>query len=205
MSMSIIVVDISAAIIRSLMAIVSVTILSNSISRRVCTRIAHTSTTPLFMEKNYNSMTMMNTPTAVVCIASTISTILGSMGGTAAALTGIRAIMAGTILGIVAIMAGMILGIMAIMAGAILIIAAITDGVIPIIVLGTGIMEAITVAITAAIMVAGTAGEAMLGNRPRIVQTSVGLVQAPPVVHGQAPMPVTIHRLALRRYAVHQA
>ena len=201
MSMSIIVVDISAAIIRSLMAIVSVTILSNSISRRVCTRIAHTSTTPLFMEKNYNSMTMMNTPTAVVCIASTISTILGSMGGTAAALTGIRAIMDGTILGIVAIMAGMILGIMAIMAGAILIIAAITDGVIPIIVLGTGIMEAITVAITAA----GTAGEAMLGNRPRIVQTLVGLVQVPPVVRGQAPMPVTIHRLALRRYVVHQA
>ena len=201
MSMSIIVVDISAAIIRSLMAIVSVTILLNSISRRVCTRIAHTSTTPLFMEKNYNSMTMMNTPTAVVCIASTISTILGSMGGTAVALTGIRAIMDGTILGIVAIMAGMILGIMAIMAGAILIIVAITAGVIPIIVLGTGIMEAITVAITAA----GTAGEAMLGNRPRIVQTSVGLVQAPPVVHGQAPMPVTIHRLALRRYAVHQA
>ena len=201
MSMSIIVVDISAAIIRSLMAIVSVTILSNSISRRVCTRIAHTSTTPLFMEKNYNSMTMMNTPTAVVCIASTISTILGSMGGTAAALTGIRAIMAGTILGIVAIMAGMILGIMAIMAGAILIIAAITAGVIPIIVLGTGIMEAITVAITAA----GTAGEAMLGNRPRIIQTLVGLVQVPPVVHGQAPMPVTIHRLALRLYAVHQA
>ena len=201
MSMSIIVVDISAAIIRSLMAIVSVTILLNSISRRVCTRIAHTSTTPLFMEKNYNSMTMMNTPTAVVCIASTISTILGSMGGTAVALTGIRAIMDGTILGIVAIMAGMILGIMAIMAGAILIIAAITDGVIPIIVPGTGIMEAITAAITAA----GTVGEAMLGNRPRIVQTLVGLVQAPPVVHGQAPMPVTIHHLALRLYAVHQA
>jgi len=146
---------------------------------------------------------MMNTHIAVVCIASTISTILGFMVGMVIALTGIV-----TMVGMVV---GMILGTQATM-----------DGTIPGIILGMipGIqvtMDGVGLIAHGMDTMADTMVDGMaVGGIPimevvtslkaaRIIRTLVGLTEEPVAALGQAIVVLTTHRSAHRQHVAQVA